>query len=169
MGSRPYETLMQWSVLRRVNHCLGLQLGIANIAKHWSTTANHKPVSVAWRDDKCSPHCWQHGAEAVTSLSEWDPGMCWVLYPTSGVIECGFSGLPSFSAVALIERQTLLSRPSYNLKVSRWIFRLTEVPDSVNSSAAGVGHVQDFPHRIHCQIVLVSRTSAIGEKKKKKT
>lgn len=76
---------------------------------------------------------------------------------TSRVVERRFSGLPALPAVALVERQALLSRPRHYFKVACRILGLPEVPHSVHPAAAGVRHVEDLTDRVHGQIILVRR------------
>lgn len=88
---------------------------------------------------------------------------------TSRVVERSLRGLPALAAVALVEGETLLAGAGHHFQVARRIFGLAEGPHAVNSPAGGVRHVENLPHRVHGQVVLVSGAGAGEGRKKKKS
>ena len=80
--------------------------------------------------------------------------------PTPRVVQGGLRGLAPLSTVALVEGQTLLPGACHDLQVPGRVLGGAQVPDPVHPAAAGVGHVQNLPHRIHRQVVLMGRAGA---------
>lgn len=79
---------------------------------------------------------------------------------TSRVVERSLRGLPALAAVALVEGEALLAGARHYFQVSGRIFGLAKVPHAVNPATGGVRHVEDLPHRVHGQVVLVSGAGA---------
>lgn len=90
--------------------------------------------------------------------------MCvrWTLTP--GVTERCFSGLASIAALVWVEGCALLPAASHHLHVPAEIFRFSQSLQAVQLPAACVRQVERLVHRIHRQVVLMSRTGAEGKK-----
>lgn len=86
--------------------------------------------------------------------------VCWTLTP--GVTERCFSGLASIAALVWVEGCALLPAASHHLHVPADIFRFSQSLQAVQLPAACVRQVERLVHRVHRQVVLMSRTGAEG-------
>ncbi len=89
--------------------------------------------------------------------------MCvhWILTP--GVTERRFSGLASIAALVRVEGCALLPAASHHLHVPAEIFGFSQSLQTVQLPAASIRQVERLAHRIHRQVVLMSRAGA-GER-----